>query len=77
MAHYRRMLQACGYHPGPDRLWAAVLGTSLIKVTPGQAADLVFVWHDLNDPERVTFFRSAARRVGPCCSDTTMTTASG
>lgn len=61
LAHYTRMLQACGYHPGPDRLWAAVLGTSLIEVTPGRGADLVFVWHDLNDPVRVTFSRSRGK----------------
>ena len=61
LAHYTRMLQACGYHRGPDRLWAAVLGTSRIEVVPGRAAELVFVWHDLNEPVRVTFSRSRGK----------------
>ena len=26
LGHYTRMLQACGYHPGPEQLWGAVAG---------------------------------------------------
>ena len=29
LAHYTRMLQACGLHPGNDRLIGAILGKSL------------------------------------------------
>ena len=50
LAHYTRMLEACGYHPGPDQLWGAVLGTSQLEVTPGQGAEWVFVWHNLDEP---------------------------
>ncbi|GJF09342.1 recombinase RecB [Mycolicibacterium cyprinidarum] len=61
LAHYTRLLQASGHHPGPNRLWAAVLGTSRIELAPGQAAELVFIWHDLNEPVRVTFSRSRGK----------------
>jgi len=61
LAHYTRMLQACGYHPGPDRLWAAVVGTSRLEAAPGRSAELVFVWHDLNEPVRLTFSRSRGK----------------
>ena len=33
LAHYTRMLQACGRHPGPDHLWAAIIGTSTLSGT--------------------------------------------
>lgn len=59
LAHYTRMLQACGRHPGPQYLWAAVLGTSEL---PGQAGDeLVLVWHDLNEPLGFTYSRSSGK----------------
>jgi predicted RecB family nuclease len=61
LAHYTRMLHACGYHPGPDHVWAAVVGTSRLEAAPGQAAELVFVWHDLNAPVRLTFSRSRGK----------------
>ncbi len=60
LAHYTRMLQACGFHPGEDRLFGAILGTSLLEL-PGADAGLVFVWHDLAKPVRDTFSRSRGK----------------
>ena len=61
LAHYTRMLQACGYHPGPEQLWGAVLGTSRLEATPGQGPELVFVWHNLDEPLGFTFSRSQGK----------------
>jgi predicted RecB family nuclease len=61
LAHYTRMLQACGYHPGGEQLWGAVLGTSQLGVTPSQVPELVFVWHDLDSPLVLTFSRSRGK----------------
>lgn len=59
LAHYTRMLQACGRHPGPDHMWAAILGTTTL---PGAAdGELVLVWHDLNDPVGFTYSRSRGK----------------
>jgi len=60
LAHYTRMLQACGFHPGEDRLFGAILGNSLLEL-PGADAELVFVWHDLAKPVRDTFSRSRGK----------------
>ena len=60
LAHYTRMLQACGFHSGEDRLFGAILGTSLLEL-PGADAGLVFVWHDLAKPVRNTFSRSRGK----------------
>ena len=62
LAHYTRMLQACGFHPGPDRLFGAIIGTSTLAVS-GRDQELVFVWHDLSKPTRPTFSRSRGRAV--------------
>ncbi|HQE15662.1 MAG TPA: ribonuclease H-like domain-containing protein [Mycobacterium sp.] len=56
------MLQACGFHPGPDRLFGAIIGTSTLAVS-GRDHELVFVWHDLSKPTRPTFSRSRGRVV--------------
>jgi predicted RecB family nuclease len=61
LGHYTRMLQACGYHPGPEQLWGAVLGTTQLEVTPGQDAELVFAWHDLAEPLYFTFSRTRGK----------------
>jgi predicted RecB family nuclease len=61
LAHYTRMLQACGYHPEPEQLWGAVLGTSRLEVTPSLGPEWVFVWHDLNEPLGFTFSRSRGK----------------
>lgn len=60
LAHYTRMLQACGFHPGPDRLFGAIIGTSTVAVS-GPDRELVFVWHDLSKPTRPTFSRSRGK----------------
>jgi predicted RecB family nuclease len=60
LAHYTRMLQACGFHAGEDRLFGAILGTSLVEL-PAADAELVFVWHDLTTPVRDTFSRSKGK----------------
>lgn len=60
LAHYTRMLQACGFHPGEDRLFGVILGTSLLELL-GADAGLVFVWHDLTTPVRDTFSRSRGK----------------
>ena len=54
------MLQACGFHPGPDRLFGAIIGTSTVAVS-GRDRELVFVWHDLSKPTRPTFSRSRGK----------------
>jgi predicted RecB family nuclease len=58
LAHYTRMLEACGFRPGGDQLWGAVLGTSQLRVMAGEAPQWVLVWHDLDEPLFVTFSRS-------------------
>lgn len=60
LAHYTRMLQACGFHPGQDRLFGAIIGTSTVAVS-GRDHELVFVWHDLSKPTRPTFSRSRGK----------------
>jgi predicted RecB family nuclease len=62
LAHYTRMLQACGHHPGPKMLWGAVLGTSQVAVKAVDGAGPVFVWHDLQEPLVETFSRSAGKK---------------
>lgn len=60
LAHYTRMLQACGFHPGEDRLLGAIVGTSLLEL-PGVDTELVFAWHHLTKPVRDTFSRSKGK----------------
>lgn len=58
LAHYTRMLQACGFHPGPDWLKGAVLGTSDIgSLVPG-VGKLVLGWFDLSASLFATYSRS-------------------
>jgi predicted RecB family nuclease len=61
LAHYTRMLQACGYHPAKEQLWGAVLGTSQLEVTPGQGPRWVLAWHNLAEPLFFTFSRSRGK----------------
>jgi hypothetical protein len=61
LAHYARMLQACGFHPGPNQLCGAVLGTSQVELTPNGSADLVFIWHDLGELLVPPFSRSRGK----------------
>lgn len=60
LAHYTRMLKACGFHPGDDRLLGAILGTSLLAAS-GHEPEHILVWHDLTTPSRPTFSRSRGR----------------
>lgn len=60
LAHYTRMLQACGFHPGPDQLFGAIIGTSTVALS-GPDPERVFVWHDLSRPTRPTFSRSRGK----------------
>lgn len=60
LAHYTRMLQACGFHPGEDRLFGAILGTSLVASSNADP-QRVFVWHDLTAKTRPTFSRSRGK----------------
>lgn len=59
LAHYTRMLQACGQHPGPDQLWAAIVGTSTLSGAAGE--ERVLVWHDLTEPVGYTYSRSRGK----------------
>jgi predicted RecB family nuclease len=61
LAHYTRMLEACGFHPGPKHLWGAVLGTSQLEATAGHGPELVLVWHNLDEPLFFTFSRSQGK----------------
>lgn len=61
LAHYTRMLQACGRHPGPGWLCAPIVGTSQLAVKSDGAANFVFVWHDLEEPLGFTFSRSLGK----------------
>lgn len=56
LAHYTRMLQACGRHAGP--LLGAIIGTRAVGVAPGEDAALLFTWHALDEPVRKTYSRS-------------------
>ncbi|MEV0897328.1 ribonuclease H-like domain-containing protein [Actinoplanes sp. NPDC049802] len=57
LTHYTRMLQACGFHPGPNWLTGAVIGTSdITDVVPG-AGRWVLGWFDLNEPLFTTYSR--------------------
>ena len=60
LAHYTRMLQACGLHPGTESLIGAILGKSLVTLA-GVNPERVFVWHDLAAPVRYTFSRSRGK----------------
>ncbi len=61
LGHYSRMLQACGYHAGPEWLSGAILGTTQLEVTPGQDPELVFAWHNLTEPLLFTFSRTRGK----------------
>jgi predicted RecB family nuclease len=60
LAHYTRLLQACGRHPGPGMLYGAVLGTTVVE-TVGTQKQWVFAWHDLGEPLGFTYSRSRGK----------------
>jgi len=59
LAHYTRMLQAAGRHPGAHLQWGAVLGTN--RLATGADLEWVFTWHDLTEPLGFTFSRSRGK----------------
>jgi hypothetical protein len=61
LAHYTRMLQACGHHPGPEMLRGAVLGTSQVAMPPANSPGLALVWHNLDESLVETFSRSRGK----------------
>ena len=58
LAHYTRMLQACGRHPGP--LVGAILGSDRIELDGGP--ELLFTWHTLDIPLYDTFSRTDGKK---------------
>ena len=60
LAHYTRMLQACGQHAGPSV--GAIIGTSQPILEPGEEPHLILVWHDLDEPLYETFSRSEGKK---------------
>lgn len=57
LAHYTRMLQACGHHAGP--LTGAIVGLSRPL---SDTEDPVFTWHALDEPMHVTYSRSEGKK---------------
>jgi predicted RecB family nuclease len=57
LAHYTRMLQACGRHAGDALLVGAIIGTAEPSLTPDTPAEWVLTWHDLTDPVVMTYSR--------------------
>jgi predicted RecB family nuclease len=61
LAHYTRMLQACGRHPGDETLFGAIIGTDEIAVSPDAPAQRVLAWHNLAEPVIFTYSRSRGK----------------
>jgi predicted RecB family nuclease len=61
LAHYTRMLQACGHHPGDQTLIGAIIGNDEMSLTPGNLDDWVLAWHDLSRPMTYTFSRRGGK----------------
>lgn len=61
LAHYTRMLQACGHHPGDELLFGAIIGTNEIPFTPDVPAERVLAWHNLAEPVVSTYSRSRGK----------------
>ncbi|ORA15581.1 ribonuclease H-like domain-containing protein [Mycobacterium asiaticum] len=61
LAHYTRMLQACGRHPGEELLLGATIGTSELSFRPDAAAERVLLWHNLAEPIVATYSRSRGK----------------
>lgn len=60
LAHYTRMLQACGRHPGP--LIGAIIGSDRLPLSADEESGPLFVWHSLDDPLYETFSRTAGKK---------------
>ncbi len=61
LAHYTRMLQACGRHPGDELMIGAIVGTSEIPITPDAPPNQFLAWHDLAEPVAFTYSRSRGK----------------
>ena len=57
LAHYTRMLQGMGFHPGEDRLWGGIIGQSDYSDHGGDP--WLVVWYDLATPRKVTYSATA------------------
>jgi hypothetical protein len=58
LAHYARMLQACGRHPGDGLLLGVIIGTGELALSPDTPAEWVLAWHNLAEPLVTTYSRS-------------------
>jgi predicted RecB family nuclease len=61
LAHYSRMLQACGRHAGEEQLVGVIIGTTEPSLTPDTPTEWVLAWHDLTDPVVSTYSRSRGK----------------
>jgi len=61
LAHYTRMLQACGRHPGEELMVGAIIGTAELALSSDAPAGWVLAWHDLTDPMLLTYSRSRGK----------------
>jgi len=61
LAHYTRMLQAHGRHPGDRLLFGAIVGTNEVPFTPDAPAERVLAWHNLAEPVVSTYSRSCGK----------------
>jgi predicted RecB family nuclease len=61
LAHYTRMLKACGRHPGDDLLLGAIVGTSEVAFTPDAPVMWALAWHNLAEPVVYTYSRSCGK----------------
>jgi len=61
LAHYTRMLQACGRHPGDELLVGAISGTDEVALSLDAPAERVLAWHNLAEPVVITYSRSRGK----------------
>lgn len=57
LAHYTRMLQACGHHAGDEQLRGAIIGSDRVPQSSCTPESLTLSWHDLSEPMIYTFSR--------------------
>lgn len=68
LAHYTRMLEAAGFHPGTGQMFGAILGTSDFAALTGERYG--FVWYDLSVPtERTWGISGSVKRSVMDCYD--------
>jgi hypothetical protein len=59
LAHYARMLEACGYAPSSGSRWGVIIGND--DIADLDPSGTVLVWHDLTEPVFQTFARSSGK----------------